>query len=156
MDTQICAVIGLCLCRLSFYLPKSVFRICLLFVFIFLIKILQHWNAFSSFNSFVKSQHSVLNFSYLTFLMFYLQVYGKFYHFFTLLKLIKIAPYNLFHVRLGRNFGTLFWDDITKFWDENLLLFTFLTRKLRKSLLWTNKKFVYLNIITNFCNIIPK
>ena len=22
-------------------------------------------------------------------------------------------------------FGTLFWDDITKFWDENLLLFTF-------------------------------
>ena len=38
-------------------------------------------------------------------------------------------------------------------------LFTFLTEK--KNLLWTNKKFVYLNIITNFCptvtseNIVP-
>jgi hypothetical protein len=31
-----------------------------------------------------------------------------------------------------RYFGTLFLDDITKFWDENLLLFTFLTGKLRK------------------------
>ena len=31
-----------------------------------------------------------------------------------------------------RYFGTLFWDDITKFWDENLLSFTFLTGKLRK------------------------
>ena len=31
-------------------------------------------------------------------------------------------------------FGTLFWDDITKFWDENLSLFTFLTGKLRKNL----------------------
>ena len=47
-------------------------------------------------------------------------------------------------------FVTLFWDDITKFWDENLLLFTFSTGKLRKNLFWTNKKFVYLNIITNF------
>ena len=37
------------------------------------------------------------------------------------------------------------------FGDENLLLFTFLTGKLRKNLLWTNKKFVHLNIITNFC-----
>ena len=49
---------------------------------------------------------------------------------------------------------TLFWnvilDDITKFWDENLLLFTFLTGKLRKNLFWTNKNFVYLNIITHF------
>ena len=34
--------------------------------------------------------------------------------------------------------------------DENLLLFTFLTGKLRKNLFWTNKKFVYLNITTNF------
>ena len=56
---------------------------------------------------------------------------------------------------------TLFWDDITKFWDENVLLFTFLTGKLRKKKSWTNKKFVYLNIITNFRpkitseNIIP-
>ena len=48
-------------------------------------------------------------------------------------------------------FGTLFWDDITKFWDENLLLFTFLTGKPRKNLFWTNKKCIYLNIITNFC-----
>ena len=31
--------------------------------------------------------------------------------------------------------GTLFWDDITKFWDENLILLTFLTRKLRRNLL---------------------
>ena len=50
-----------------------------------------------------------------------------------------------------RYFGTLFWDEITKFWDENLLLFTDLIEKLRKNLFWTNKKFVYLNIITNFC-----
>ena len=28
----------------------------------------------------------------------------------------------------------LFWDDITIFWDEKLLLFTFLTGKLRKKL----------------------
>ena len=48
-----------------------------------------------------------------------------------------------------RYFGTLFWDEITKFWDENLLLFTDLIEKLRKNLFWTNKKFVYLNIITN-------
>ena len=46
---------------------------------------------------------------------------------------------------------TLFCDDMTKFLDENLLLFTFLTGKLRKNLFGTNKKFVYLNIITNFC-----
>ena len=30
--------------------------------------------------------------------------------------------------------------DITKFWDKNLLLFTFITGKLRKHLFWTNKK----------------
>ena len=41
-------------------------------------------------------------------------------------------------------FGTLNWTDITKIWDEKLLLFTFLTGKLRKILFWTNKKFVYL------------
>ena len=33
---------------------------------------------------------------------------------------------------LVHHFGTLFWDDITKIWDKNLLLFTFLTGKLRK------------------------
>ena len=50
-----------------------------------------------------------------------------------------------------RYFGTLFLDDITIFWDENLLLFTFLTGKLRKNLFCTNNKFVYLSvIITNF------
>ena len=32
-------------------------------------------------------------------------------------------------------FGTLLWDDIMIFWDENLLLFTFLTGKLRKPVL---------------------
>ena len=36
---------------------------------------------------------------------------------------------------------TLFWDDITKLWDENLLSFTFLTGKLRKNLFRTNNKF---------------
>ena len=48
--------------------------------------------------------------------------------------------------------STLFWDDITKFWDENLLLFTFLTSKLRNICYGPirTKKFVYLNIITNF------
>ena len=55
---------------------------------------------------------------------------------------------------------TLFWDNTTKFWYENLLLFSFVTGKLRKNLFWTNKKIVYLNIIT-FCpkitskNIVP-
>ena len=34
---------------------------------------------------------------------------------------------------------TLFWDDSIKIWDENLLLFTFLTGKLSKNLFWTNK-----------------
>ena len=51
-------------------------------------------------------------------------------------------------------FRTLIWDDVTKIWDENLL-FTFLTGKLRKNLFWTKKKFVYLNIITNFRDIVP-
>ena len=41
-------------------------------------------------------------------------------------------------------FGTLFWDDITKIWNENLSSFTFLTGQLRKNLFWTNKIFVYL------------
>ena len=45
---------------------------------------------------------------------------------------------------LLRYFGTLFWDDFTKVWDENLSLFTFLIGKLRKNLFWTIKKFVYL------------
>ena len=31
-------------------------------------------------------------------------------------------------------FETLFWDDITKFWDENSLLFSLLTGKVRKHL----------------------
>ena len=35
---------------------------------------------------------------------------------------------------------TVFWDNTTKLCDENLLLFTFLTGKLRKNLFWTNKK----------------
>ena len=43
-----------------------------------------------------------------------------------------------------RYFGTLFWDDIANFWDENSLLFTFLTGKLWKNLFWTNRKFIYL------------
>ena len=38
----------------------------------------------------------------------------------------------------------LFMSSCTLFWDENLSLFTFLTGKLRKTLFWTNKKFVYL------------
>ena len=55
-----------------------------------------------------------------------------------------------------RYFGTLFWDDITKFWDENLLLFTFLTGKLRKNLFWTNKKFVSQNIVISSQNNVRK
>ena len=51
----------------------------------------------------------------------------------------------------GRYFGMLFWDNITILRDENLLLFTFFTGKLRKNLFWTNKKFV-----PKFHNIIPK
>ena len=35
-------------------------------------------------------------------------------HFLVNLLLDPIGMLNLFHVRLGRNFGTLFWDDITK------------------------------------------
>ena len=45
---------------------------------------------------------------------------------------IKFWKYETFSCRPARYFGTLFWDDITLFWDENLLLFTFLTGKLRK------------------------
>ena len=53
--------------------------------------------------------------------------------------------------------STLFWDDITKFLDENLLLFTFLTGKLWKNLFWTNKKFVYLLSLQIFVpNNVPK
>ena len=50
---------------------------------------------------------------------------------------------------------TLFWDDSIKIWDENLLLFTFLTGKLTKNLFWTNKKFVYLLSFLSQ-NIVPK
>ena len=42
-------------------------------------------------------------------------------------------------------FGMLFWDDLTIFWDENLLFFTFLGGKLRKNLFWINRKFVYVS-----------
>ena len=42
------------------------------------------------------------------------------------------------------SFWTLFWDDITIFWGENLLLFTFLTSKLGKTLCLTKMKFVFL------------
>ena len=31
----------------------------------------------------------------------------------------------LFHKRCSCPFGTIIWDDVTKIWDENLLLFTF-------------------------------
>ena len=33
-------------------------------------------------------------------------------------------------------FGTLFWDDITKFWDENSLLFTFVNWQTEKKSVW--------------------
>ena len=72
---------------------------------------------------------------------------------------IFFQHYRLVHVVLYVIFGWYY--DILKtweFWDETLLLFTFLTGKLRKNLFWTNKKFVYTGIIiTNFCpKITPK
>ena len=67
---------------------------------------------------------------------------------------VEIRESKMFIINLFRSSCTLFWDDITKFWDENFLSFTFLTGKLRKSLLWTNKNLVYLNIKTNFRPII--
>ena len=51
---------------------------------------------------------------------------------------VSVLIYKTCSCRPVRYFGTLFLDDITKFWDENLLLFTFLIGKLRKNLLWTN------------------
>ena len=57
---------------------------------------------------------------------------------------IFFQHYRLVHVVLYVIFGWYY--DILKtweFWDETLLLFTFLTGKLRKNLFWTNKKFVY-------------
>ena len=49
-------------------------------------------------------------------------------------------------------FGTLFFDDITIFWDENLLWFW--TEK-KENLFWTNTKFVYLTFFPKYRNIIP-
>ena len=49
-------------------------------------------------------------------------------------------------------FGTLLWDDITIFWDENLLWFW--TEK-KENLFWTNMNFVYLTLIPKYRNIIP-
>ena len=66
--------------------------------------------------------------------------------------LLRISyTYKTCSCRTVHYFGTLFWYDITKFWDENLSLFTFLTGKLRKIMFWTDQKFINLNIITNFC-----
>ena len=53
--------------------------------------------------------------------------------------------------RLVQYFGTLFWDDITIFWDENLLLFTFLTGKLRKKPVFDQQEVCVPVILTNFC-----
>ena len=58
---------------------------------------------------------------------------------------------------------TLFWD-VTLGWYHEILGWRFIIIywKTEKNLFWTNKKFVYLNIITNFCpkitsqNIVPK
>jgi len=46
----------------------------------------------------------------------------------------------------------LFWEEITIFWDENLL--RFLTEE-KKKLFWTNEKFVYLIFIPKYCNTFP-
>ena len=48
-------------------------------------------------------------------------------------------------------FVTIFRDDITIFWDENLLWFL----TVKKTLFWTNKKFVYLIFIPKYRNIFP-
>ena len=60
------------------------------------------------------------------------------------LKGINIKQQETCSCRPVRYFGTLFWNDIMRIWNENLLLFTFLTGQLRKNLFWTNKIFVYL------------
>ena len=65
----------------------------------------------------------------------------------------KHVDYETCSCRSVRFLGMLFCDDITIFWDDNLLLFTFLAGKLRKKLFWTNQKFVYLLSSKNF---VPK
>ena len=50
-----------------------------------------------------------------------------------------------------RYFGTM----SRKFGMKIYYYLLFLIGKLRKNLFWTNKKFVYLNIITNFRDIVP-
>ena len=59
-----------------------------------------------------------------------------------LLQMLYFPNFGNCSCRPVRYFGIFFQDDITKFWDENLLLFTFSTGKLRKNLFWNNKKFV--------------
>ena len=67
-----------------------------------------------------------------------------------LLQMLYFPNFGNCSCRPVRYFGIFFQDDITKFWDENLLLFTFSTGKLRKNLFWNNNQFVHLNFITNF------
>ena len=54
---------------------------------------------------------------------------------------------------------TLFWDVILGWYHEILglkfIIIYFFNWQTEKNLFWTNKKFVYLNIITNFCDIVP-
>ena len=54
----------------------------------------------------------------------------------------SMSNHKIFSCRLVRYFGTLFWDELPYFGTKNLLLFTFLTGKLRRNQFLTNKKFV--------------
>ena len=53
---------------------------------------------------------------------------------------LTICRYKTCSCPLVRYFWTLFWDDITIIWDENIVYFY----NREKKLFWTNKKFVYL------------
>ena len=60
---------------------------------------------------------------------------------------------------LGRNFGTLFWDDITIFWDENFLWFLTEKKPVSDQLevcLLILTYFSYQNIVVSSQNNVPK
>ena len=66
---------------------------------------------------------------------------------------LNTATTESFSCSPGWYFGTLFWDDITMFWDENLLC-TYFLFQLRK--IYYHNKFSSQNIVTSSQNNIPK
>ena len=96
--------------------------------------------------------HILFGLSYLFFPLYISFLFGlvSLFSFWTLITLFNLEFINLFMLSCA-----LFWDIILGWYHKILgwkfIIIYFLTGRLRKNLFWTNKKFVYLNIITIFC-----